>query len=848
MQLLNRSSDGAFKRLNDLSDTDKNALALDLYRQFDPNAKAEQITANDRNQIAHEAGFKRSAMRLDFGLGKTGGINFSQMGIADAAAQDVPDAGLHRDNLTLQTGAISLEYLSQRSDAKFSRLADLSDIEKTYLALDIRRELEPNATAAQITPKERDQATKANGLTRNVLRGNVKIGKNGKDGTLTMQQFGLSDGAAGQTNPDAKSGLTRQSAQYENKNFKVYWLNQTIAAGFLRLTDLTDAERAALGNENGLTRKQAGFDWQINKTTKIGYSRLAIGGASDAAAVSIADALLAKTDLAAAQKTALAGFSRENLSFETKGFLLAGNLAHTDKDFSRAADLALPDADKRAIDSERGFARSDWTTKFNLLKWLQFDGAAYNATDAADKSAHATLTDNLTLTPTKRTQLEFHSNSDVVTADGQKNGQVRDATVFKQNFGSGVAVNWNRDSNTIYDKDAVTGQSTKTDALRLQTADNAPNSLNYENRNTAYENGTYERSSNLNVHARPVSGFTVSYSNLDIARDGDTPSENTDKVDFSWQATKQFAVIGGYSQKNVNDPKDTEKTGKGNVNTVSVGLSGQPMKNITLAAKFDEQHQVAQNTRDAADISLSNAKPIKFGPLEEVTFTARYASLNDQRKMQNETMTGRASWKIWKNQFLLDYSGETKPDASTTTSRLYSFTTDANPKRWFHASFMYKARTMLDGQEMAIRRFTADARLAKRTNLVYTFGTLPEDEHGNIIPQTTIDVALKHSFSKGRDFGFFYRVNDNTATQLMTRSLGCEFSSQINSNSKMSLAFSFDGNRKPDFADHSHFVRLGYERKVSAENYFTLSAEIRKHDAAGVAEELRGNFDFHVLF
>ena len=410
-----------------------------------------------------------------------------------------------------------------------------------------------------------------------------------------------------------------------------------------------------------------------------------------------------------------------------------------------------------------------------------------------------------------------------------------------------MTLNWNQDSNTIYSKDAVTAQSVKTDTLRIQTSDKAPNSLNYESSRAEYEDGKFAQTSNLNVHAKPVSGLSISYSNLDIERDGDTPSENTDKVDFSWQASKQFAVIGGYSQKNVNDPKDTTQMGKGNVNTVSVGLSGQPVKNITLAAKFDEQHQVSANTHDAADISISNAKPMTFGPIQEMTITARYASLNDQRKLQNETMTGRASWKIWKNQFILDYSGITKADGSTT-SRLYSFATDANPKRPFHASFLYKARTLLTGQEMAIRRFTADALLTKKTSLVYTYGTLPEDEHGNIIPQTTIDVALKHNFGMGKDFGFFYRVNDNSATKLMTRSLGCELSSQINKTSKMSLAFSFDGNRWPNRADHSHYLRLGYERKLSGDNYFTLSAEVRKHDAAGIADELSANFDFHVLF
>ena len=847
LQMLDRRADSGFKRLNDLADADKTALALDLYRQFDGNAKAEQVAASDRAQVGRETGLRRNALRADFGLGKTGLFHYSQMVIADETDSAGNSAGLRRESLTLQSGAVGIEYLTRRSDAKFSRIGDLSDIEKTYFALDVRRQFEPNATVAQVTPKERDQAGSDGGLARSALRGALQFGKKGKDGALTVQQFGLSDNSATANGSAPKSGLTRQTADYTNKNLHLFWAQQQIAAQFARLKDLSDLERAEFGNEFGLTRKQLGLNWQINKTTKLGYSRLAIGGASDSAASAAATALKNNVDPLAAQETALAGLRRENLSFETTGFLLVGNLAQTDKEFARAADLSLPDADKRAIEGERGFSRSDWTTKFGLLKWLKFDGYQYNARNAEADASHATANNNVIITPTKRTQFEYHANNDLVTADGLKNGQARDSLALKQDFGSGVVFNWNQDGNTIYAKGAATAPSAKTETLRLQTADNAPNSLNYERRKTDYEDGKYERASNLNVHAKPVSGFALSYSKLDIERDGDTPSDTTDKVDFLWQASKQFAVLGGYSQKNVSDPKDATNSGKGDVNTISVGLQGQPLRNITLAAKFDEQHEVSQNTRDAADVSISNGKPVSFGPVTELTITARYASLNDQRKLQNETMTGRASWKIWKNQFLLDYSGDTKMTA-TTTSRLYSFATDPNPKRWFHAAFLYKARTMLDGQEMAIRRFTADARVAKRTNIVYTYGTLPEDEHGNIIPQTTIDVSLKHSFAKDREFAFFYRLNDNTATQLMTRSLGCEFSSRISKDSKMSLAFSFDGNRWPGRADHSHYVRLGYDRKINAENYFTLSAEIRKHDAAGVADELRGNFDFHVLF
>ena len=113
MQMLDRRSSLGFKRLNDLSDADKTALALDLYRQFDANAKPEQVTPGDKAQIAKEAGLSRTGLRAEAGLGKQGALHLSQMAIGMQDGEKAKDtAGLRRDSLTLQTGALGFSYLT----------------------------------------------------------------------------------------------------------------------------------------------------------------------------------------------------------------------------------------------------------------------------------------------------------------------------------------------------------------------------------------------------------------------------------------------------------------------------------------------------------------------------------------------------------------------------------------------------------------------------------------------------------------------------------------------------------------------------------------------------------------
>ena len=224
------------------------------------------------------------------------------------------------------------------------------------------------------------------------------------------------------------------------------------------------------------------------------------------------------------------------------------------------------------------------------------------------------------------------------------------------------------------------------------------------------------------LHAKPVEALALNYSHQIIDRGEGAPdaslpvpaqptttppavpapSETTDALDFQWQATKQFAIVGGFSQRDATDNKNND--------LVSIGLKGDPVKNVTVTAKFDEVHADGKNTKDVADFAFTNSKPFKLGCIDHLKITATYSSLNDQRKLQNETMAGKASWKIWKNEFLLDYGGLTKQNGEITTARVYSFTTDPNPKKWFHGGFYYKDRTMVDGTDRLIRRFTADWR------------------------------------------------------------------------------------------------------------------------------------------
>src|SRR5207245_779395 len=117
-------ADQKFSRLANLTAAEKTAIALDIRRQFNPDAKAAEVTAKDLEQIPLNAGLNRRTMSLGSALGKNGSIGFSQFGISDGKGD------INREAFNLSTKRFSFNMLDQTIGESFGKLAGLSDFEK----------------------------------------------------------------------------------------------------------------------------------------------------------------------------------------------------------------------------------------------------------------------------------------------------------------------------------------------------------------------------------------------------------------------------------------------------------------------------------------------------------------------------------------------------------------------------------------------------------------------------------------------------------------------------------------------------------------------------------------------
>ncbi len=776
--------------------------------------------------------------------------------------------------------------------------------------------------------------------------------KNDKTGTTKV-------GSAAGAKP--LNAITRQSLGFDTAQFHFVLSQQSVTGGFTRLNDLADAEKTGLGKETGLKREQMSLLWQPDKTSKIGFSRLHVAATNDAIAAAVTQATkdakgdTDKTDqakkIADARQKAQAGAERESFQAEFKGLKFVANQTHSDKDFARANDLGLADADKQALGRDRGYTSKDTTLHFDGLKGLLLDNYTYTGENIADKLRHDIARRIITLTPTKSLSFTYGADHDLTTktadasapsaganvataganvpaagantatagantatagantaiGDATRTGTTHSVMALKSLLTRTAAFSAQRDETRLLDRGKET-QTTIADALTLgMPKDKRGLGLDYGAKRIAFANGKYDNTIEFNIHAKPTDALTVQVARRDIDRkvdDADTKTEDkkdgilsTESVELDFQATKNFSILFGQSQTDVLDAPKTTQTDKvtssdtsgttgatgadktdadkknavkptlglTDSSTVSVGIKSEPGKNITIAAKFDETHDEGKNTREQADISIGNAKPFALGPLQELTIKAGYASLNDKRLLQNETMTGHAAWKLWKHEFLLDYGGFSRLDGkilTETTSRTYSFKTDPAPARWFHGNFLYKVRTLADGKDHLVRKFGADALLLKKTRLSYAYSILPENDRGEMQPTEAGELALSHALTSRSKLSLFYRMNNHQPELLgkpdptastWTRAVGVGYESALGAKGKWGLALSRESNGYGLFRDRSDRLRLSYERQMGADNFVSLATEYRTHDgrnADGQAlhGEMRASLDLSRRF
>jgi hypothetical protein len=725
-------------------------------------------------QWAKEAGISRQNLGLTLGNARRGLLSFSETRFGD-------ETGSFSQKTAGYVGSGFVYNYSQRlSSENFGRLKDLSDAEKTAIALGIRRQYDPDAKPEQVTPKERDQAALEAGVKRTVQSLTTKIGKTGS--------LSVTDSKVG----DSKGSADRRTYLLKAHNVNLKYISQSIARDFAHIGSLNDFEKGQLARENGISRTLLSGDIALTKKSSLSFSDSSL-------------------------KAEKGGMQRQAIAYKADKIEAKLNLNNTDKGFDRARDLAMTtDPEKAAIESERGFKRRDLWVNFTGIKGLKLDSLDTSLVNRGDELSRSIFRHSIDWVADKRTTVNFLSEGDESTAKGEVSISYRhDNLNIAKSLAGNMRVRFYRDS-----IERVVGGRPSPDQstwfLQFETDRKLRNNFFGETKRVEFGDGKYENTNTFDLNLAPTKTVGVKYNRLEIDRGAD-PSLDTNSIGVSAQVTKQLNVQTNLSETTTNNNNDA--------NAVTVAVTSAISKEIAFTGSYGEVNQKDKNSRQVSDVGITTPKPVNFLGLTNATFTFKYGSLNDQSRLQSEAVSGKLTGMLGKHQLMMEYIGNLDAKRNSSFARTFSFISDRNPKAPLQFDLLYRARNINQNELALVRKYNMALNLTKRFSLTYSYSSLPEDQAGVMQPTRSQVLALRHTLSPRLSFALDYNRLQNLNQKTLVSRMGGVFTGKMDRLAAVQVGYSIDiGTLNGQHTD-THTLRLGYDRKLDADNAIVFSTE-----------------------
>ena len=207
-----RQVDPTFDKLGALTDEERTHMALMARKEFDPNAPATQVTADDKTQLNQENGLDRTTCVVQVNEG----IIDTWLSLSNV---DSTSGTLRRRSINIKGGRFSAYLNAQSIDKTFDRIPSLQAVERTRFG---------NET----------------GMTRTEMGGKLKLF--GSDMSMDSASVVDSNGA----------GFLRQVVDFRNPRLTVRANFQNIDPSFSRIMDLSDADKQNLLQDQGFRRSE----------------------------------------------------------------------------------------------------------------------------------------------------------------------------------------------------------------------------------------------------------------------------------------------------------------------------------------------------------------------------------------------------------------------------------------------------------------------------------------------------------------------------------------------------------------------------------------------------------------
>lgn len=466
-------------------------------------ARFKDLKEADRAQLAAELGMKRTNYGLLLRTGTAAdskpvwsSLSFTQLK-SDTGSLSYRAADLDLGKLKVQADV-------RKMDPTFNRMAALTDEERTRMALIARRQFNPKAQAADVTPADKAKV-------------NLEAGLDRTNYIVQMESGQLNTWLSLSSIASDKGELSRSAFSIENRLFSLDYSHHSIDSTFSRLSSLQPIELSNYGNEYGMTRSSLGL-----------ALRLAGGKAS-----------FSNTRVTDHQG---ASVLRRAIDFNSQRLKFRANLQDIDPRFSRIMDLS--DSDRAVLAKELGFRRSDYWINLQVSKALNIDSYLYDSTNATAGQAKSQTRHKIVYSPISGgPQITmFQDDYAYFSEDGNLSSYSRRKVTFDKTLGLAGGLLFKSLSDITTSQEGGGRRiTTVIEQRHLESDQKASTSFTADTLDIDHDDGRFENTRALSLKTKAMRNvsLTASYANTD--RDSGK-SETNGAFGFDWVINKDLKM------------------------------------------------------------------------------------------------------------------------------------------------------------------------------------------------------------------------------------------------------------------------------------------------------------------
>lgn len=548
------------------------------------------------------------------------------------------------------------------------------------------------------------------------------------------------------------------TATLTGKNASFSYRRQSLGSQFSEVASLMEFERQRIGSVSGMERTDLGMNFMLGGSKKLTINKLSalVGGA---------------------------GLSRTNVAFSDKKIDVQVNAREVDTAMTGASSLV--DSEKDVLQSLAGYKERDARVKWQLMPNMKVDFFDYNATNSdttEDKGQRQVVLD---WSPNKTMQVGYvRSEQNDQTSLAKLFSSVVERISVNKDLGRYGKVSF-YDENATYDGTTNTTPDRHTKYVSLEAPINKLTSIRTEQTRTSYDNGDKEDINSNTISTAVAKNAGISVTETKINRNGGDNDETKRNYGFWIDLGHGLKVNYGYARQLNGDQSTMSSTftmgsnaGQQSADKVNQVQSGQ-VGNMLLGGGYGTNYwDGANRTQSYSNVSVSLAKPVDFGAFKNLKLAFSYDTAADYSAWLRENRFVSVSSTLLGTNLGYEYKGQMTTAGDRGIDRAFKFETPQADKNWLRASIYYKARTLPNDQNVAIRDFTVSVKPSKVVTLEHHMFTNKEVARGDALlgsiteADRTNQWNLNWQKSANMTIGGTWKEALNDSTTALSRTAG----------------------------------------------------------------------------